>query len=182
MLVKQTPAWRSQTLEMKQISNPSPQKIAYLDLSALEGLEKYNDFGTYYTWELDLIVLNGHEPNNVLNNGTSEGDWYFNGQLSFDYTYVSPPLLNLQTTPINSTDLCAPLKALSTFTKPVKSSLMAGDHVTSGHKVIFLVPAKNPIKSLTSLEELSILRYPWKIQMTRKTSWISPSTLQWFTV
>lgn len=59
-----------------------------------------------------------------MNNDTNEGDWYFNGELFFDYAYDYPLLPNSQTTIVDSTDLWAPLKALSPFTKPIKSSLM----------------------------------------------------------
>lgn len=53
---------------------PTEECIWDLDLSILEGLEQYDDFRTDDIWELDLTALDDHNPNNVMNCGTSEGD------------------------------------------------------------------------------------------------------------
>lgn len=54
----------------------------------LEELEQDNyakhDPGTERIWELDLAVLEGLECNNVNNLSSSKGDWYINGDMTFD--------------------------------------------------------------------------------------------------
>lgn len=73
---------------------PVEDCIWVLVLSELEVLEQHNDSEADGKWGLDLAALDGLNPNDVINNAANEGDWYFNRELSFDYAYSSPSLLN----------------------------------------------------------------------------------------
>lgn len=71
---------------------PPTECIRALDLSTLEGLEQPVDSRAE---SIDLMTLDGIDPNNVMNNVTREGDWYLNGELYFDYVCTSPSVPDL---------------------------------------------------------------------------------------
>lgn len=140
-----TPTLVKKTLIQKiMLLEPVEECIWELDLFALEGLQQHVNSGIECIWELDLTALESQKPNNVINNGSNEGDGYFNGDLSSEYAYASLLLPNLQITPGSSTNSWAPLKALSPLLILVKSYLLAKGCITNGHDVFFLVPVKKP--------------------------------------